>query len=105
MGIPEAVMDALKSCPAETIEHLLKNILICGGSALFPGMKERLQKEIRALAPALYKVYVQITSSPISAAWEGGKMYLEQPDALLNFITREQYEEGGHDALFERFDI
>lgn len=105
MGIPEAVMDALKSCPAETIEHLLKNIVICGGSALFPGMTERLQKEIRALAPAIYKVSVKMTANPINAAWEGGKMYQEQPDALSNFITREQYEEGGNEALFERFDI
>lgn len=61
MGIPEAVMDSLKSCPVETVEHLLKNIIICGGSALFPGMQTRLQKEIRALAPALYKVAVKIS--------------------------------------------
>lgn len=62
MGVPEAVMDAIKSCPPETIEHLLGNIIVCGGSAMFPGMQSRLQKEIRALAPALYKVSVTMAS-------------------------------------------
>lgn len=62
MGIPEAVMDSIKSCPPETMEHLLGNIIVCGGSALFPGMEARLQKEIRALAPDLYKVTVRVDS-------------------------------------------
>lgn len=62
MGIPEAVIEAVKSCPPEATEHLLGNIIICGGSALFPGMESRLQKEIRALAPSLYKVSVTLAS-------------------------------------------
>lgn len=98
-------MESIKSCPAETIEHLLGNIVICGGSALFPGMQSRLQKEIRALAPALYQVSVKVSSNPISAAWEGGKMYQEQPDILSQFVTREQYEESGSELLFEKSDI
>lgn len=55
-------MDAIKSCPPETMEHLLGNIVVCGGSALFPGLEARLQKEIRALAPDLYKVSVRLDS-------------------------------------------
>ena len=62
MGVPEALMDALKSCPAETVEHLLRNIVICGGSALFPGMRERMRKDIRALAPDILQVNVTMSS-------------------------------------------
>lgn len=60
MGIPEAVIDAVNSCPAETIEHLLGNIVICGGSAMFSGIEKRILKEVRALAPDLYKVNVKL---------------------------------------------
>lgn len=60
MGIPEAVINSVQSCPEKTIEHLLSNIVVCGGSALFPGMEERLQKDIRALAPDIYKVSVKV---------------------------------------------
>lgn len=105
MGIPEATMDSVLSCPSEVIEHLLGNILVCGGSALFPGMESRLQKEIRALAPTLYKVSVKLATNPISSAWEGGKIYQDQPDTLSQFISRDQYEESGNDYLFERSDI
>lgn len=105
MGVPEAVLDATNSCPTETMEHLLSNIIVCGGSAAFPGMGTRLQKEIRALAPALYKVTVTVDASPTTTAWDGGKMFTEQEDVLAEFITREQYEENGNDFLFEKADI
>lgn len=56
----------------------------------------------------LFQLIILISSSPfspISAAWEGGKLYQEQDDAMSLFITREQYEENGNDYLFERSDI
>lgn len=98
-------MDAINNCPAETVEHLLANIIVCGGSALFPGMESRILKEIRALAPTLYKVSVKVSSDPVSAAWEGGRQYTEQDDIMSQFITKDQYEENGHDYLLERSDI
>lgn len=60
MGIPEAIMNAIQSCPEKTVEHLLSNITVCGGSAMFPGIEARLQKDIRALAPDIYNVSVKV---------------------------------------------
>lgn len=51
MGIPEAVLDSVESCPELTRYVLLSNIIVVGGSSQLPGMKERLFNEIRALAP------------------------------------------------------
>lgn len=51
MGVPEAVMDSIRSCPSEVMPHLLPNIIVVGGCALFPGMQTRLEMDIRSLAP------------------------------------------------------
>lgn len=60
MGIAEAVFDACKACPEKALAHLLPNIVCIGGCAMFPGMAERLQKDIRALAPDYIDVSVTV---------------------------------------------
>lgn len=58
MGVAEAIIEACNACPEKTMGHLLPNIVIFGGCAMFEGMAERLQKEVRALAPDYLDVAV-----------------------------------------------
>ena len=60
MGIPEATILAITTCPEETRPHLFANIIVCGGCSLFPGMIKRLQTEIRCLTPDSMDVNVQL---------------------------------------------
>lgn len=39
-------------------KDLYGNIVLAGGSTMFKGMKDRLQKEVIALAPSTMKIYV-----------------------------------------------
>lgn len=59
MGVPETVIESVSCCPEETIPHLLSNVIVVGGCGLFPGMRARLLKELRALAPD--DIHVNIT--------------------------------------------
>lgn len=49
----------MKACPSDAAQHLLANIVVVGGCALFPGMRSRLLADIRAIAPD--DVYVNVT--------------------------------------------
>lgn len=60
MGLAEAIFDACKSCPEKALGHLLPNILCIGGCGMFAGMAERLEKEVRALAPDHVEVEVTV---------------------------------------------
>lgn len=60
MGIPEAVLHSISACPPETHPHLFSNILLTGGSAFFPGYRDRIEKEVRSLAPDHYDVNVTL---------------------------------------------
>lgn len=40
--------------------HLYKNIVLTGGNTLFPGFRDRVYKEVRALAPVEYQVSVHL---------------------------------------------
>lgn len=95
MGICEAVIDAINACPEETRPHLYANIVVIGGSASFPGMQQRLQKDIRSMAPEWYTVNVFLPEDPIEYAWHGGKYMSKDANFDKNCISRQDYEENG----------
>lgn len=60
MGISEAIVHSINLCPKETIPHLFDNIIVIGGNGCFPGFKERLFKDVRALTPDEFDVSVTV---------------------------------------------
>ncbi|XP_037043665.1 actin-related protein 6-like [Bradysia coprophila] len=104
-GVPEAVMESLKACPAEATPHLLANIVVVGGCALFDGMESRLQSEIRALAPADMAVNVTVPKNAQTYAWEGGVKLSQNTEFLGMCMSREEYDEEGVRGAYDRFDI
>lgn len=98
VGIPEAVIDALKDCPAYAHHELLRNILVIGGTSLFPGFIPRLKSEIRALAPDDLEVSIIFPDDPISYGWYGGKEMASNDSFRDIVLTREEYEENGYSA-------
>lgn len=105
MGIPEAVINAVNACPKETHPHLYSNIMVVGGSSKFKGMKERLHKDIRSMAPEWYDVNIYTSHDATTYAWNGGKYLAEDPDFDKMCITRQDYEENGaRGVLFENED-
>ncbi|XP_058807177.1 actin-related protein 6 isoform X2 [Phymastichus coffea] len=105
MGISEAIMDCLKACAEETWPHLLANIILTGGSVLFPGFKERIETDIRSLAPDEYEINVHLPDDPITFAWEGGKLLAKDSGYSSLIVKREEYEEEGHNVCYDKFDI
>lgn len=105
MGIPEAITHAIEQLPLEMQPHCYMNILLTGGNSLFPGMKERVFSEVRALAPFDVDVAVHCPSRPVAHAWEGGAA-LSRTDLFLNkmCVTKAEYEENGKNICREKFD-
>ena len=60
MGVAEAIIEACRACSEKAFAHLLPNIVVVGGCALFAGMADRLQKEVRALTPEHIDVSVTV---------------------------------------------
>ncbi|CAJ0924391.1 unnamed protein product [Ranitomeya imitator] len=105
MGIPEAIVHSVHNLPEEMQPHFFKNIVLTGGNALFPGFKERVYSEVRKLTPTDYDVSVILPKNPITYSWEGGKLISENDDFEDMVVTREDYEENGHEICEEKFDI
>ncbi|KAK7793356.1 hypothetical protein R5R35_008508 [Gryllus longicercus] len=105
MGIVEAIVDSLSVCPAETHPHLYRNIMLVGGSTLFPGFRDRVCKEVRTLAPCDFDVNVTLAKNPITYSWNGGRLLTQDPEFSSRLVSKDEYEDHGYNICLDRFDV
>ena len=55
-GLHKLTFDSIMRCDVDIRKDLYNNIVLSGGSTMFQGIADRLQKEISDLAPASVKV-------------------------------------------------
>lgn len=72
------------------------NLVICGGSTMFPGMAARLNKEMMALGPRKGKIKIIDPGDAKSfLAWIGGSILSSLDTYSSMWITKEEFEAAG----------
>ncbi|KAI4185032.1 MAG: hypothetical protein L6R41_004376 [Letrouitia leprolyta] len=95
-GLAETVLQSMSGLPQGLWPAMLANILVLGGNCLMDGFMERLETEIRQLAPAECVVRVARASDPIKSTWLGGAHLAAGRNALKTLqVTRQEYLEHG----------
>jgi len=74
---------------------LLGNIVLSGGTTMFSGFADRLQKEIEALVPSSMRVKVIAAPERAHNAWIGGSILASLSSSQYMWITKEEYAEVG----------
>jgi len=57
-GLHEAIFGSIMKCDIDIRKDLYANNVMSGGSTMFPGIADRMQKEITALAPSTMKIKI-----------------------------------------------
>ena len=105
-GLHRMIYEAILKCdPDEKIDSdicktLFSNIIVCGGSSMFNGFKERLQKEISALVPEDMEVNVNNHPQRQFSGWTGGSQYAL---STMKWIPLEEYNEYGPDIVHKYY--
>merc|ERR1712083_493119 len=73
-GIHELVYKSIQACDIDVRRILYENMVLSGGSTMFPGIKERLSNEMKTLAPASVKVRVVAPAERKYSVWIGGSI-------------------------------
>jgi len=94
-GIQDMAFQAIMKCDVDIRKDLYSNIVIAGGSTLFPGFAERLQKELIALAPSTMRVKVIAPPERKYSSWIGGSILASLSTFQPMWITKEDYDEVG----------
>ncbi len=97
------VIESISDCDVDLRRDLYGNIVLSGGSTMFPGIKERLTKEIKEQIPE--NVDVRILSPPerMYSVWIGGSILSSLKTFQRMWLTRREYKELGPQAVHRFF--
>ncbi|CAN9515779.1 unnamed protein product [Ophioblennius macclurei] len=104
MGLMETLQYVLARYSPEQQEALVSNVFLTGGNMQYPGMKERVERELLAMRPFQSQFKVNMASRPAVDSWYGARDWaMEHPAAAgaEGWISRQDYEEKGGEYLSE----
>jgi len=94
-GIHELIYDSIMKCDVDIRTDLYVNTILAGGSTMFPGMADRMQKEITSLAPSSVRVRIVAPPDRKYSVWFGGSILASLSTFERMWISKEEYEESG----------
>ncbi|EPT05352.1 actin protein Arp6 [Fomitopsis schrenkii] len=102
-GIASTVAHSIGLLPEDLQGMFWANIGLIGGNAKFPGFRERLESELRALAPVDCTVSIHSPKDPILEAYRSGVAFAKKPAFTQQAVTRAEYLEMGNNASRRKF--
>ncbi|CDW85788.1 UNKNOWN [Stylonychia lemnae] len=99
-GIHKYTFDAIMKCDTEIRRTLFKNIVLAGGTTAIEGMRERMKKEIQALAPSPMGPEVEAPADRKFSQWLGGSILSNLESFNHMWITKEQYKQHGSAIIY-----
>merc|ERR1712190_215738 len=75
--------------------HEAANNVLSGGTTMYPGIADRMQKEITALAPSTMKVKIISPPERKYSVWIGGSILASLSTFQAMWITKQEYDEAG----------
>jgi len=90
-GLAEACVSAVNACGADIRGLLWSNVVLVGGGAACPGMRERLTAELRPLVPDTFSLNVSVPAQPERAAWRGASVLARSDAFQQHQLARADY--------------
>jgi len=94
-GIHDCTFQTIMKCDVDIRRDLYANIVMSGGTTMFPGIAERMTKELTALAPATMKIKVVAPPERKYSVWIGGSILASLSTFQQMWISKAEYDESG----------
>eukprot|EP00877_Chromochloris_zofingiensis_P001094 jgi/Chrzof1/10986/Cz05g19190.t1 len=94
-GIHDLTNNSIMKCEEDFRRDLYSNIVLSGGTTMFPGIADRMTKEITALAPSAMKIKVVAPPERKYSVWMGGSTLASLSTFQMMWIAKSEYDESG----------
>jgi actin-related protein len=94
-GIHDCTFQTIMKCDVDIRRDLYGNIVLSGGTTMYPGVGERMTKELTALAPSTMKIKVVAPPERKYSVWIGGSILSSLSTFQQMWISKAEYDESG----------
>jgi actin-related protein len=102
LGIHSATYHSIMKCDVAIRKYLYGNIVLAGGTTLFPGIEDRLNHEVTSLAPPTMAVKIHDPLGRKYSAWLGGSLLASSDDFEGRWVTKEEYAKNGYSIVHSK---
>ena len=100
-GIGNLTFSTIMKCDVDVRKEFFSNIVLSGGSTMFTGFAERVEKEITALAPPSMKIKVVAPPERVFTSWIGGSI-LASNIVPRGWISKEEFDDVGPSIVLRK---
>ena len=94
-GIHKLTYTSIMKCDVDIRKDLYGNIVMSGGTTMYQGIPERVQKEVKALAPDSMTIKIIAPPERKYSVWIGGSILSSLSTFEEMWIKKEEYDEAG----------
>lgn len=101
-GIHASTYKCINACDVDLRRSLYANIILSGGTTMFPGIEGRLSKELKAMAPQ--KIDVKVIANPERryVVWIGASIVAQLSRFSEMLIHKQEYDEIGPGVVHQK---
>jgi len=94
-GVHSLTFKSVMKCDVDIRKDLYANTVMSGGTTMFPGIADRLNKEMVALAPATMTIKIVAPPERKYSVWIGGSILASLSTFEDMWINKAEYDEAG----------
>ncbi|KAH6893680.1 hypothetical protein BKA70DRAFT_1440460 [Coprinopsis sp. MPI-PUGE-AT-0042] len=94
-GIHEAAYNSIYKCDLDIRRELYGNVVLSGGTTMFSGIADRMQKELTGMAPASMRVKITAPLERKYSVWIGGSILASLSTFQNLWVSKQEYDESG----------
>jgi len=95
VGVHEGTFNSIMKCDIDIRKDLYANTVLSGGTTMYPGIADRMQKEITSLAPSTMKIKIIAPPERKYSVWIGGSILASLSTFQEMWISKQEYDESG----------
>ena len=94
-GLHEYIYNSIMKCDIDIRKELYDSIVLSGGTSMFPGLADRVHKEMTAMSPSSMKVKVIAPPERKYSVWIGGSILASLSTFQNMWVSKQEYDECG----------
>ncbi|KAL0598610.1 Actin, cytoplasmic 1 [Plecturocebus cupreus] len=102
-GIHETTFNSIMKCDVDIFKDLYANAVLSGSTTTYPGITNRMQKEITTLTPSTMKIKIIAPPEHKYSMWIGGFIVASLSTIRQMWISKQEYAESGPSIVHRKY--
>ena len=91
-GIQETTFNSIMKCDVHICKDLYANTVLFGGTTMYPGIADRMQKAITTLVPSMMEIKIITPPESRYSMWISGSILASLSTFQQMWISKQEYD-------------